>query len=224
MLSEIRASVFGGRAHMNHETKPYLTKKQKQVLDYIKEFVQANNYAPSYEEIATGIGLSSPSTIYVHVVNLIHKGYLTKRWNSNRSLGLPVDSVSPPAVVEAPVLGYIAAGVPIEAVEFPESIGLPADMIGKNETYILRVKGDSMIEDHIMDGDYVIVEKRDWADDGAMVVALIGKSEATLKRLRHARGKIVLEPSNPGYKSMVFNAGEVTVQGVVVGILRKYRK
>ena len=216
--------MFGGTAHMNPKRKPYLTKKQKQVLDYIKEFVQEHNYAPTYEEIAAGIGLSSPSTIYVHVVNLIVKGYLTKRWNANRSLELPEDSVAPPAVVEAPVLGYIAAGLPIEAVEFPESIGLPADMIGKNETYVLRVKGDSMIEDHIMDGDYVIVEKRDWAHDGAMVVALIGKSEATLKRLRHERDKIILDPSNPTYKSMVFDADEVTVQGVVVGILRKYRK
>jgi repressor LexA len=208
----------------NSKPKRYLTKKQKQVLDHIKEFVDAHDYAPSYEEIATGIGLSSPSTIYVHVVNLINKGYLTKRWNANRSLELPGESVLPPAVVEASVLGYIAAGLPIEAVELPESIGLPADIVGKNETYVLRVKGDSMIEDHIMDGDYVIVERRDWADDGEMVVALIGKSEATLKRLRHARGKIVLEPSNPRYKSMVFAADEVTVQGVVVGILRKYRK
>jgi repressor LexA len=209
---------------MNAKPKQYLTKKQKQVLDYIKEFVQEHDYAPSYEEIAQGVGLASPSNIYVHVVNLIVKGYLTKRWNTNRSLELHQGSVSPPAVVEAPVLGYIAAGLPIEAVEFTESIGLPADMIGKNETYILRVKGDSMIEDHVMDGDYLIVEKRDWADDGEMVVALIGKSDATLKRLRHARGKVVLEPSNPRYKSMVFNADEVTVQGVVVGILRKYRK
>ncbi len=209
---------------MNSETKPNLTKKQKQVLDYIKKFVQAYDYAPSYEEIARGIGLSSPSTIYVHVVNLIHKGYLTKRWNANRSLELPEDGSLTSAVVEAPVLGYIAAGLPIEAVEFPESIGLPADMIGKNETYVLRVKGDSMIEDHIMDGDYVIAEKRDWADDGEMVVALIRNNEATLKRLRRARGKIILEPSNPGYKSMVFNADEVSIQGVVVGILRKYKR
>lgn len=209
---------------MNAKTKPNLTKRQKQVLDYIKEFVQARNYAPSYEEIAAGIGLSSPSTIYVHVVNLIVKGYLKKRWNANRSLELPEDSVLPATAVETPVLGYIAAGLPIEAIEAPESLGLPADMIGKNETYILRVKGDSMIEDHVMDGDYVIVEKRDLADDGEMVVALIGNSEATLKRLRRAGDKIILEPSNPSYKSMVFNADQVTIQGVVVGILRKYRK
>jgi repressor LexA len=220
----VGALITSGKVPMNPKKKPYLTKKQKQVLDYIKEFLQTRNYAPTYEEIAAGIGLSSPSTIYVHVVNLIVKGYLTKRWNSNRSLELPDDGVSPPAVVEVRVLGYIAAGLPIEAVEFPESIGLPADMIAKNETYVLRVKGDSMIDDHIMDGDYVIVEKRDWADDGEMVVALIGKTEATLKRLRHSRGKIILEPSNRTYKPMVFNAGEVTVQGVVVGILRKYRK
>ncbi len=209
---------------MNAKKRPSLTKKQRQVLDYIKAFVHEYDYTPSYEEIARGIGLSSPSTVYVHVVNLIVKGYLKKRWNSNRSLELPEENDLPPAVVEAPVLGYIAAGIPIEAVEFPESLGLPADMIGKNETYVLRVKGDSMIEDHVMDGDYVIVEKRSWAEDGEMVVALIGKNEATLKRLRRSRDKIILEPSNPGYESMVFNADEVSVQGVVVGILRKYKR
>jgi len=209
---------------MNPKTKPNLTKKQKQVLDYIKEFVQDYDYAPSYEEIARGIGLSSASTIYVHVVNLIYKGYLTKKWNSNRSLELPEEVVSAPAVVETLVLGNIAAGLPIEAIENPESLGLPADMIGRNETYVLKVEGDSMIEDHIMDGDYVVVEKRGWAEDGEMVVALIRNNEATLKRLRRAEGKIMLEASNPGYKPMVFNAEEVTIQGVVVGILRKYRK
>jgi len=203
--------------------KPGLTKKQKQVLDYITKFVDAFDYAPSYEEIAQGVGLSSPSTIYVHVVNLMNKGYLTKRWNSNRSLELPEDSRSA-FVVETPVLGYVAAGLPIEALEFPESLGLPAAMIGKGETYVLRVKGDSMIEDHIMDGDYVIVEKRDLPKEGEMVIALIRNSEATLKRWRRSGNKIILEPSNPNYTPMSFDSNEVVVQGVVVGILRKYRK
>ncbi len=203
--------------------KPGLTKKQKQVLDYISKFVHAFDYAPSYVEIAQGIGLSSPSTIYVHVVNLINKGYLTKRWNANRSLELPEDS-SLASVVETPILGYIAAGLPIEAVEFPESLGLPADMIGKGETYVLRVKGDSMIEDHVMDGDYVIVERRDLPEEGEMVVALIRNSEATLKRWRRSGDKIILEASNPNYGPMSFDSNDIVIQGVVVGILRKYRK
>jgi repressor LexA len=205
-------------------TKPYLTKKQKQVLGYIRTFIGTYDYAPSYEEIAKGLGLSSPSTIYVHVVNLIRKSYLTKRWNANRSLELD-ESIEPlPAAVEVPLVGQIAAGLPIEAVETPESLGLPSSMIGKNETYVLRVKGDSMIDDHIMDGDYIIVEKRDWAQDGETVVALIKNGEATLKRLRHRGNKIILEPSNPSFNVMVFDANEVIVQGVVVGILRKYKR
>ncbi len=212
-----------GIATVINKRKPGLTKKQKQVLDYITKFVHAFDYAPSYEEIAQGIGLSSPSTIYVHVVNLISKGYLTKRWNANRSLELPDDSTSA-SVVEIPVLGYIAAGLPLEALASPESLGLPAAMIGKGETYILRVKGDSMIEDHIMDGDYVIVERRDLAEEGEMVIALIRNSEATLKRLRRSGNKIILEPSNPSFAPMSFDAEEVVIQGVVVGILRKYRK
>jgi repressor LexA len=201
-----------------------LTKKQRQVLDYIETFIAERDYAPSYEEIAGGMGLSSPSTIYVHVINLIDKGYLTKRWNANRSLDLAKTIEQPPASVEVPLVGRIAAGLPIEAVEAPESLGLPAEMLGKGETYVLQVKGDSMIEDHVLDGDYVIVEKRPWADDGEMVVALIRDSEATLKRLRREGDKVRLEPANPAYEPIILSASDLTVQGVVIGILRKYRK
>jgi repressor LexA len=199
-----------------------LTKKQKAVLDYVRAFIENEGFSPSYEEIAVGLGLSAVSTVHVHVRNLVEKGYLTKKWNTNRSLDMVRTLRDGSSAVEVPLAGRIAAGEPIEPVEDVETIGLPPDMIGRNETYILQVRGDSMIEDHVIDGDFVIVEKREMARDGEMVVALIRGNDVTLKRFRRDRGKIRLEPANPAYNPMVFDEKDVRVQGVVIGILRKY--
>jgi repressor LexA len=199
-----------------------LTKKQKLVLEYIKEFVKEHGHAPSYEEVARGLGLSAPSTIHVHVENLKLKGYLTKKWNANRSIDLPVSDDSHVGAVEVPLAGRIAAGLPIEAVEDRETISIPADLLGRNQTFVLRVSGDSMRDDHVLDGDYVIVDKRDSAIDGDMVVALIRGSEATLKRFYRDRNLIRLEPANPMFPTQTYDEKDVAVQGVVVGILRKY--
>ncbi len=198
-----------------------LTKKQRQVLEFIKNFVCEYGYAPSYEEIARGLGLSAPSTIHVHVENLRSKGFLTKKWNANRSIDLAEPTDSRRVVVEVPLAGRIAAGEPLEAVQDIETIGLPPDMVGRNQTFVLRVKGDSMIEDHVLDGDYVIVEKRPIIKDGDMVVALIRGTEATLKRLYKDRGRIRLQPANPAYTAKTFAERDVEVQGVVIGILRR---
>ncbi len=199
-----------------------LTKKQRMVLDYIRLFLSEQGHAPSYEEIARGLGLSSPSTIHAHVENLRQKGYLKKRWNANRSIDLsePVDM--PHTTEELPLVGRIAAGSPIEAIEDRESIAVPAHLVGRHDTYVLLVKGDSMREDHVLDGDYVIVERRDTASDGEMVVALIRNGEATLKKFHRIGRKIRLEPANPAYEAMIFDESEVMVQGVVIGLLRKY--
>jgi repressor LexA len=199
-----------------------LTKKQKVVLDYIRDFINEHGHAPSYEEIAGGLGLSAASTIHVHVENLKLKGYLTKKWNANRSIDLPVTDDSRAAAVEVPLAGRIAAGLPIEAVEDRETIAIPVDLLGRNQTYVLRVNGDSMRDDHVLDGDYVIVDKRNNAMDGEMVVALIHGSEATLKRFYRDRGRIRLEPANPSFSTQEYDENEVAVQGVVIGILRKY--
>jgi repressor LexA len=199
-----------------------LTKKQKLVLEYIKEFVKEHGFAPSYEEVAGGLGLSAPSTIHVHVENLKLKGYLTKKWNANRSIDLPVTDDSHVGAVEVPLAGRIAAGLPIEAVEDRETISIPVDLLGRNQTFVLRVSGDSMRDDHVLDGDYVIVDKRDSAIDGDMVVALIRGSEATLKRFYRNRNLIRLEPANPMFPTQTYDEEDVAVQGVVVGILRKY--
>ena len=201
-----------------------LTKKQKVVLDFVRGFIDEKGFAPSYGEIADGLGLSAASTVHVHVRNLVEKGYLTKKWNANRSLDVTKNAQRPSVAVEIPLAGRIAAGEPIEPIEDIETIGVPPDMIGRNETYILQVKGDSMIEDHVLDGDYVIVEKRNVARDGEMVVALIRGNDVTLKRFRRDREKIRLEPANPAYNAMVFDEGDVQVQGVVIGILRKYAR
>jgi repressor LexA len=199
-----------------------LTKKQKMVLDYVRLFLEEHGHAPSYEEIANGLGLSSVSTIHAHVENLKLKGYLTKRWNSNRSIDLSEPLDFQPATMELPLVGRIAAGLPIEAIGTGDKIDVPAHLVGRHDAYVLHVKGDSMSEDHVLDGDYVIVEKRDTASDGEMVVALIRNSEATLKRFRRAGNRIKLEPANPAYEVMEFDESDVTIQGVVIGLLRKY--
>ena len=198
-----------------------LTKKQKLVLDYIRNFVDENGHAPSYEEIAHGVGLSSPSTIHSHVEKLYHKGYLRKKWNANRSIDLSEPKAQPDSV-ELPLAGRIAAGLPLEAIQDRETIAIPSDMLGKHDSYVLMVKGDSMQDDHVVDGDYVIIERRPSVRNGDMVVALVNNSEATLKRYRRKGGKIHLEPANPAYPVMVYNETDVSIQGVVVGILRKY--
>jgi repressor LexA len=201
-----------------------LTKKQKLVLDYIRNFVEERGHAPSYWEIAQGVGLSSPSTIHSHVGKLEQKGYLTKKWNANRSIDISSPNFGPKSAVELPLAGRIAAGLPLEAIQDQETISIPSDMLGKHDTYVLMVKGDSMEGDHVLDGDYIIVEKRPSARNGDMVVALVRNSEATLKRLRRERGKILLEPANPLYPVMTYNEEDVSIQGIVVGILRKYGK
>jgi repressor LexA len=201
-----------------------LTKKQRQVLDYIRTFMDRHGHAPSYEEIAQGLGLSSASTIHVHVENLRIKGYLTKRWNANRSIDLADGPASDGLAEELPLAGRIAAGEPIEALQDVETITVPANMLGRGPTYVLEVKGNSMIDDHVLDGDYVIVERRQTALDGEMVVALVRGHEATLKRFRRQRNKIRLEPANPAYEPIVLDEKDVAIQGVVVGILRKYKR
>jgi repressor LexA len=197
-----------------------LTRKQKVVLDYITNFLGERGYAPSYEEIAKGVGLASLSTVHLHVENLRLKGFLARKWNGHRSLDLI--QCSQKETCEAPLLGYIAAGAPIEALTDQENISLPSFLSGNTGTYVLRVRGDSMRDDHILDGDYVVVEPRNHARDGEMVVALIDGAYATLKRLCREGKKIKLIPANPDYPVQIYEESRVAVQGVLVGILRKY--
>ncbi len=203
-----------------------LTKKQKKVIDFIRDFINRRGYSPSVEEITNGVGLSSKATVHVHLKNLYEKGFIKMSPGRARSVELPAeDKISTPNSTDVPLLGLISAGRPIDAVSNPETISLPAEFVGRGETFVLRVRGDSMIDDHILDGDYVIVEKRDAAEAGETVVALIDGFEATIKRFYQADdGSVRLEPRNPSMAPMEFPADRVTIQGVVVGILRRMKR
>lgn len=200
-----------------------LSKRQTQVFDFINKFIEKHRYAPSLEEIASHFNLSAVSTIHYHVRELIQKGLLSKRWNVNRSLEVVAHKNSPVALV-VPLVGVIAAGQPIEAIEQEETIELPPSLIGRRDTYVLKVQGDSMIEEHIRDGDYVVVEKRETADNGETVVALLNETEATLKKFyREKNGMIRLQPANAKLAPIFCRADECVIQGVVIAILRKFR-
>jgi len=204
-----------------------ITKRQREVYDFIYEFVQKNGYSPSFEEIGNGLGLSSLATVHKHISNLEKKGLLKRDYNRSRSIDvLPVRGLfkrQAPKTVELslPLMGRIAAGHPIEAVENPETISL-GDITRSKDVFVLQVKGESMKDEHIVDGDYVLVEKGNTARDGEIVVALVENSEATLKRLYRDGQNIRLQPSNAAMKPIIVPAKSVQVQGRVVGVLRKY--
>ena len=199
---------------------PHLTKRQKEIYDYIRSYIEREGYAPSLEEIGDEFGLSSVATVHKHVHNLTEKGLLKKAWNRSRSIEV-VDAQEGTSV-DVPLLGRVAAGQPIEAVETPDQVSVPADMVGSKSCFALRVQGDSMIDDHITDGDLVLVESRKEPRNGETVVALIRNEDATLKRFRLDGPTVTLSPANPRLEPMRFAAEEVTVQGVVVGLLRQY--
>jgi repressor LexA len=198
-----------------------LTKRQREILNYLQEFIQQHGYAPSLEEIGRRFGLSSLATVHKHLTNLQDKGFIRRSWNRSRSVEL-VSAPNGHRALELPMLGYVAAGAPIEAVASNETIAVPENLAGKRDSYVLRVKGDSMIEEQIRDGDYVVVEDRRTADNGEMVIALVGGSDVTLKKFYREHGRIRLQPANPTMVPLVLDADRVQVQGVVVGMMRKY--
>jgi repressor LexA len=204
-----------------------ITKRQRQVYDFIHGFVQKNGYSPSFEEIAAGMGLSSLATVHKHIVNLEKKNLLKRDYNRSRSIDvLPVRGLFKrqsrlPVEAGLPLMGRIAAGQPIEAVENPETISL-GDITRSKDVFVLQVKGESMKDEHIVDGDYVLVEKTQTARDGEIVVALVEGSDATLKRLYREGANIRLQPSNAALKPIIVPARSVQVQGRVIGVLRKY--
>ncbi len=199
-----------------------LTKRQREILDYLAEFIQQHGYAPSLEEIGRRFGLSSLATVHKHLRNLQDKGFIRRAWNRSRSIELIPTRVGARSL-ELPLMGYVAAGAPIEAVTTAESIAVPESLVGKPEdTYVLRVRGDSMIDEHIADGDFVIVEDRKTAENGEMVIALLNGADATLKTFFKDDGKIRLQPANPTMKPIVIDAADLQIQGVVVGVMRKY--
>src|SRR5919109_4696120 len=173
-----------------------LTKRQREILDYLNEFIAQHGYAPSLEEIGRRFGLSSLATVHKHLTNLQEKGFIKRAWNRSRSVEM-VPTRTGGRAVELPLLGYVAAGAPIEAIASTETIAVPEDLVGRRDTYVLRVRGNSMIEEQICDGDFVIVEDRKTAQNGETVVALVGGTDVTLKKLFRENGRVRLQPANP---------------------------
>jgi repressor LexA len=198
-----------------------LTRKQKQILDYVTRFIDEKGYSPSLMEIGGHFGLRSPATVHKHVENLRKKGLVRKSWNTNRSLELTPAATGIRAI-RLPLAGRVAAGQPIEAIEQREMIAVPESMTGKGDCFVLQVRGDSMIEEHIRDGDYVVVEKRARVRNGEVVVALVDEDEATLKTFHRDGARIRLQPANGTMQAMVLASDRVRVQGVVIGLLRRY--
>ena len=210
-----------------------LTRRQKQVYDFLARFVDEHGYSPSFEEIGEGLGLSSLATVHKHVSNLEQKGLLKRDYNRSRSIDLlkprgrmrqalsGIGSEITDAGLTLPLLGRIAAGRPVEALENPESISL-TDFTRSKDVYVLQVNGESMQDEHIVNGDYVLVEKANTARDGEIVVALVNGSDATLKRIYTEGATIRLQPSNAAMQPIVVPASAVQIQGRVIGVLRKY--
>lgn len=198
-----------------------LTKRQREILDYLQDFIQRHGYAPSLEEIGKRFSLSSLATVHKHLTNLEDKGFIRRSWNRSRSVELLAAPTAQRAL-ELPLLGYVAAGAPIEAVASNETIAVPENLAGKRDSYVLRVKGDSMIDEQIRDGDFVVVEDRRTADNGEMVIALVSGQDVTLKKFYRENGRIRLQPANPTMQPMYYDASNVQVQGVVVGMMRRY--
>jgi repressor LexA len=246
-----------------------LTRRQREILDFISQFIASRRYSPSLEEIAAHFGLSSVATVHKHVSNLESKGFIRRDWNRSRSIdviadepaglaaplpfrgpervaeSVPVpgetsfpgavealrDELEPadgeigeaPGVVRLDLRGRVAAGLPLEAVTDGETVAVPQGLAGRGRSYVLEVRGDSMIDEHIRDGDFVIVEERSAVRDGEKVVAVLD-GEATLKTFyREPDGAVRLQPANEAYEPIVVRGGDVEIRGVVIGLMRKYR-
>lgn len=205
-----------------------LTKRQKEVLNCLVSFLNKNGYSPSFEEIARALKLTSLATVHKHLSTLERKGFIRRGYNQSRSIEVtqlpkPVrEEILGRQTVELPLAGRIAAGRPLEAVEEQETISL-SDFARKPNTFVLQVKGESMRDDHILDGDFIVVEQTQVANPGEIVVALVGEDEATVKRFyREPGGKVRLQPANPAMPPIIVPATGVKIQGRVVGVLRKF--
>ena len=200
-----------------------LTKRQKEILDFLDGFIEEHGYAPSLEEIASHFRLSSPSTVHKHLLNLEEKGFIRRQSSRSRALLVTKSpGASPVESIALPLLGRIAAGHPIEAVLDSETINVPADMVRGKRAFALYVKGTSMIDENIQDGDYIIVEQTDTANDGDIVVALLDDDTATLKHFYRERDHIRLQPASPDAEPIIVKDRPLKIQGILIALLRKY--
>lgn len=200
-----------------------LTKRQREILTYLDTYAERNGYAPSFEEIAEHFNYNSLATVHEHLSNLERKKYIKRSYNESRAIEILPSDVMPRAV-ELPLLGSVAAGVPIEALAHEEAVTVPEAMIQRGGNhYVLRVRGSSMIDEQIRDGDFVIVNERKSADNGEMVIAMLHGDSATVKKLYRERdGRIRLQPANENMAPMYVHENDISIKGVVVGVLRRY--
>jgi len=203
----------------------YLTRRQKQILDYLTEHIDTYGYAPSIDEIRQHFNLGSLATVHKHLLTLERKRVIRREPNQSRSIELlPTTEFNRGGIVEVPLVGTIAAGEPIEAITEEERIGLPEELLGAGRTYVLKVRGNSMIDEQIRDGDFVIIEERQTAQNGQTVVALLNGSDVTLKKYFDEGNRIRLQPANPEVDPIYLDKKKdnLQIQGIVIGILRKY--
>ena len=198
-----------------------LTKRQREILDYLNEFIQHHGYAPSLEEIGRRFSLSSLATVHKHLKNLEDKGCIKRVWNKSRSVELLATRTGT-RTAEIPLLGRISAGVPIQTIPSDESVSVPEEFIGIRDAYALRVHGNSMMDEQIRDGDIVIIEDRKKPHNGETVIALLDGSNVVLKAFFLENNNIRLQPSNPTLSPLLLNPESVYVQGIVVAVLRRY--
>jgi len=207
-----------------------LTRRQKEVMDFLSQFINKNGYSPSYEEIASGLGLASLATVHKHIQALETKQYVRRSYNHSRSLEVAErfsneERARRPATKEmpfVPLLGRIAAGAPVEAIANPEQLHF-SDFVGHEGTFALEVRGESMIEDHICSGDFVLAERTNAVKNGDIVVALIGGTEATLKRYYlESDGRVRLQPANASMSPIYTDPATLDIQGRVLAVMRKY--
>ena len=200
-----------------------LTRRQREILDYLNDYSAEHGYAPSFDEIAEKFDYASLATVHEHLSNLERKGYIKRSYNESRAIEILPSDVFPKAV-ELPLLGAVAAGIPLEAQTTGETVSVPDSFVRRTGNhYVLKVRGQSMIDAQIADGDFVVVQDKPTADNGEMVIAMLQDSTATVKRFYRERdGRIRLQPANDSMQPIYVNENEVSVRGVVVGVLRRY--
>ena len=206
-----------------------LTKRQREILTYLGSYSQSNGFAPSFEEIAEAFNYNSLATVHEHLSNLERKGYIKRSYNESRAIEILDTDVAPayPRAVDLPVLGAVAAGMPIEAMTSGETMSVPESFLRKSGShYVLKVRGQSMVDAHIHDGDFVVVNERRSADNGEMVIAMThgtaGGSSTCKKFFRERDGRIRLQPANETMEPIYVHENDISIQGVVVGVLRRF--
>jgi repressor LexA len=200
-----------------------LTKRQKQMVDYLENYIDEHGYAPTLAEVGEYFGLSSLATVHKHLRNLETKGFIRRIHNHSRALEIAGKVNGSMAAHDLPLLGQVAAGSPIDAIEGNDTISVPEQFVRRENTFCLRVKGESMVDEGIRDGDYIIVEGRDAANQGETVVALIGDEATVKKYYRENDGRIRLQPANPSMEPIYVPEEGLQIRGVVVGLMRHYR-